>query len=117
VKSLPAPAQQTISQQAAGGEIVRVKREDDINGKWNDEVIVKTNGQEWAFEVDERKIPEKAHRDQKVTAIRAAAGSYAGVRSRAGGSGCRTWRETTAAWVLATHWQEIRAASPATVKP
>jgi hypothetical protein len=35
LKSLPASVQQTISQRAAGGEIVRVKREDDANGKWN----------------------------------------------------------------------------------
>jgi uncharacterized membrane protein YkoI len=52
VKSLPAPVQQTISQHAAGGEIVRVKREDDTNGEWKYEVIVRTNGQEWGFEVD-----------------------------------------------------------------
>jgi hypothetical protein len=52
VKSLPASVQQTISQQAAGGEVVRVKREDDTNGKWNYEVVVKTNGKEWSFEVD-----------------------------------------------------------------
>ena len=52
VKSLPASVQQTINQKAAGGEIVRVKREDDANGKWNYEVVVRTNGQEWGFEVD-----------------------------------------------------------------
>ena len=45
VKSLPGGVQQTINQQA-GGEIVAVKREDDANGKWNYEVIVKTNGKE-----------------------------------------------------------------------
>ena len=52
VKSLPASVQQTINQKAAGGEIVRVKREDDANGKWNYEVVVRTNGKESRFEVD-----------------------------------------------------------------
>jgi uncharacterized membrane protein YkoI len=52
VKSLPTSVQQTINQQAAGSEIVRVKREDDTNGKWNYEVVVKANGKEWGFEVD-----------------------------------------------------------------
>jgi uncharacterized membrane protein YkoI len=51
-KSLPAAVQQTINQQAAGGQVVAVKREDDPNGKWNYEVVVRTNGQEWGFEVD-----------------------------------------------------------------
>lgn len=52
VKSLPASVQQTINQKAAGGEIVRVKREDDANGRWNYEVVVRTNGKEWGFEID-----------------------------------------------------------------
>jgi hypothetical protein len=52
LKSLPAAVQQTIKEKAAGGEVVRVKREDDANGKWNYEVVVKTNGKEWGFEVD-----------------------------------------------------------------
>ncbi|HVD94837.1 MAG TPA: hypothetical protein VNE84_01710 [Candidatus Limnocylindria bacterium] len=52
LKSLPASVQQTIKEKAAGGEIVRVKREDDANGKWNYEVVVKTNGKESGFEVD-----------------------------------------------------------------
>jgi uncharacterized membrane protein YkoI len=52
VKSLPPSVQQTINQKAAGGEIVRVKREDDANGRWNYEVVVRTNGKEWGFEVD-----------------------------------------------------------------
>jgi Peptidase propeptide and YPEB domain len=52
LKSLPSSVQQTIKDKAAGGEIVRVKREDDANGKWNYEVFVTTNGKEWAFEVD-----------------------------------------------------------------
>jgi len=52
LKSLPAPVQQTISQKAAGGEIVHVKREDDANGRWNYEVLIRANGKEWGFEVD-----------------------------------------------------------------
>ena len=47
-----AAVQQTIKGKAAGGEIVRIKREDDANGKWNHEVVVKTNGKESGFEVD-----------------------------------------------------------------
>jgi len=52
LNSLPAPVQETIKDKAAGGEIVQVKREDDANGKWNYEVVVRTNGKESAFEVD-----------------------------------------------------------------
>ena len=52
MKSLPASVQQTINQNAAGGEIVRVKREDDTNGRWNYEVVVRSQGKEWGFEVD-----------------------------------------------------------------
>src|SRR5438105_7503626 len=52
LKSLPASVQQTINQKAAGGEIVQVKREDDVNGKWNYEVVVRTNGKEWASASD-----------------------------------------------------------------
>jgi hypothetical protein len=52
LKSLPASVQQTIKQQAAGGEVVQVKREDDANGKWNYEVVVRTRGKQWGFEVD-----------------------------------------------------------------
>jgi uncharacterized membrane protein YkoI len=52
LKSLPTAVQQTIDQKAAGGEIVQVKREDDANGKWNYEVVVRTNGKESGFEVD-----------------------------------------------------------------
>jgi uncharacterized membrane protein YkoI len=51
LKSLPASVQQTINEKAAGGEVVQVKREDDANGKWNYEVVVKTNGKESGFEV------------------------------------------------------------------
>ena len=52
LKSLPASVQETIEQKAAAGEVVQVKREDDTNGKWNCEVVVKTNGKETSFEVD-----------------------------------------------------------------
>ena len=52
LKSLPASVQQTINQKAAGGKVVQVKREDDSNGKWNYEVVVRTNGKESGFEVD-----------------------------------------------------------------
>jgi uncharacterized membrane protein YkoI len=52
LKSLPAFVQQTINQNATGGEVVQVKREDDTDGKWNYEVVVKTNGKESSFEVD-----------------------------------------------------------------
>jgi len=52
MQSLAANVQQTIKQQAAGGQIVTVKREDDANGKWNYEVTVKSNGKDWGFEVD-----------------------------------------------------------------
>jgi uncharacterized protein (DUF2147 family) len=51
LKSLPSSVQQTINQKATGGEIVQVKREDDANGKWNYEVVARTNGKEWGFEV------------------------------------------------------------------
>src|SRR5262245_49837366 len=52
LKSLPAAVQDTIKEKAAGGEIVRVIREDDPDGKWNYEVVVRTNGKESHFEVD-----------------------------------------------------------------
>lgn len=51
MKSLPAPVQKTIKEKAAGGEIVRVEKEND-KGKWNYEVVVMTKGKEWGFEVD-----------------------------------------------------------------
>ena len=41
-KSLPAAGQETIDRKAAGGNIVRVIREDDLDGKWNYEVVVKS---------------------------------------------------------------------------
>jgi uncharacterized membrane protein YkoI len=52
LKSLPASVQQTISEKAAGGEIVKVLREDDPDGRWNYEVFVKASGKESGFEVD-----------------------------------------------------------------
>lgn len=51
LKSLPASVQQTISQKAAGGQVVKVLREDDPDGKWNYEVFVKANGKDSLFEV------------------------------------------------------------------
>jgi hypothetical protein len=52
LKSLPASVQETIKEKAAGGEVVQVRREDDSNGKWNYEVVVRMNGKESGFEVD-----------------------------------------------------------------
>jgi len=52
LNSLPAAVQETIKEKAAGGEFVQVKRENDANGKWNYEVVVRTNGKESGFEVD-----------------------------------------------------------------
>ena len=50
---------------AAGGEIVEVKREDDANGKWNYEVVVRSNGKEWGFEVAPKGKFVKQHSDIK----------------------------------------------------
>ena len=52
LKSLPASVQETIKEKAAGGQIVKVLREDDPDGKWNYEVFVKASGKESGFEVD-----------------------------------------------------------------
>ena len=52
LKSLPATVQETIKEKAAGGDIVKVLREDDPDGKWNYEVFFKANGKESGFEVD-----------------------------------------------------------------
>ena len=52
LKTLPTAAQKTIKEKSAGGQVVRVDREDDKDGKWRYEVVVKTNGKEWGFEVD-----------------------------------------------------------------
>ena len=51
MKDLPAPVQKTITEKAAGGKIARLAREDDSNGRWNYEVVVKSEGKEWGFEV------------------------------------------------------------------
>ena len=66
-KTLPAAVQKTITEKAAGGEIVRVHREDDKNGKWNYEVVVKTDGKEWGFEVDHNGKFVKKHDDHTKT--------------------------------------------------
>jgi uncharacterized membrane protein YkoI len=65
MQSLPANVHQTIQQQAAGGQIVNVKREDDANGKWNYEVTVKSNGKTWGFEVDPNGKVVKKHGDMQ----------------------------------------------------
>ena len=65
LNSLPAAVQQTIKDKAAGGEIVQVKREDDANGKWNYEVVVRTNGKESGFEVDPNGKILKEHTEIK----------------------------------------------------
>ena len=52
VKSLPEAVQKTIKEKAAGGNVVKVMREDDPDGKWNYEVLVKANGKDSKFEVD-----------------------------------------------------------------
>lgn len=67
MKTLPAAVQKTITEKAAGGEIVRVGREDDKNGKWNYEVVVKTDGKEWGFEVDPSGKYVKKHADHTKT--------------------------------------------------
>ena len=67
MKSLPAAVQKTITEKAAGGEIIKVEREDDKDGKWNYEATVKTNGKEWGFEVDPNGKFVKKHDDHKKT--------------------------------------------------
>jgi hypothetical protein len=52
LKSLPASVQETIKQKAEGGDIVKVLREDDPDGRWNYEVFVKANGKESGFEIN-----------------------------------------------------------------
>jgi len=63
LKSLPASVQDTIKEKAAGGQIVKVLREDDPDGKWNYEVFVKANGKESGFEVDPNGAFVKNHGD------------------------------------------------------
>ena len=52
LKSLPASVQATIKEKAAGGQIVKVLREDDPDGKWNYEVFVKASGKDSEFKMD-----------------------------------------------------------------
>jgi hypothetical protein len=52
LKSLPAAVQETIKEKAAGGNITKVLREDDPDGRWNYEVFVTANGKASGFEVD-----------------------------------------------------------------
>ncbi len=51
LKELPAAVQKTITEKAAGGKILWVAREDDADGRWNYETVVKSEGKEWGFEV------------------------------------------------------------------
>ena len=66
-KSLPEAVQKTITEQAKGGKIVSIHREDDKDGKWNYEVAVVTEGKEWGFEVDPNGKFVKKHDDHKKT--------------------------------------------------
>jgi uncharacterized membrane protein YkoI len=71
MKTLPPSMQKTITEKASAGEIVRVEREDDKNEKWNYEVVVKTNGKEWVFEVDPNgKYVRKGRRETKPSRIK-----------------------------------------------
>lgn len=67
LKTLPAAVQKTITEKAGTGKIVRVQREDDKSGKWNYEVVVKTDGKEWGFEVDPKGKFVKKHSDHTKT--------------------------------------------------
>src|SRR5437899_9144423 len=64
MKDLPAAVQKTIKEKAAGGDIVKVEKEND-KGKWNYEVVVKKNGKEWGFEVDQNGKYLKKHAETK----------------------------------------------------
>ena len=66
LKTLPGSVQQTINQKAAGGEIVRVKREDDANGRWNYESRPNEREKIGLRGRSKREIAETAQRDQKV---------------------------------------------------
>jgi molecular chaperone DnaK (HSP70) len=65
LNSLPAAVQKTIKEKAAGGEIVRVKREDDANGRWNYEAVIKKDGKEWGLEVAPSGKFLKKHNEKK----------------------------------------------------
>ena len=66
-KTLAPAVQKTITEKSAGGQIVSVQREDDKDGKWNYEVVVKTDGKEWGFEVDPKGNFVKKHDDHTKT--------------------------------------------------
>ncbi|MEY2395915.1 MAG: hypothetical protein QOF94_2260 [Acidobacteriaceae bacterium] len=51
MKSLPAAVQKTVTNKAAGGEIVRIEKES-RNGKLVYEAVVKKNGKEMGYAVD-----------------------------------------------------------------
>jgi uncharacterized membrane protein YkoI len=63
MKDLSPEVQKTITENAAGGKIVRVEREDDKDGKWNYEIVVKSEGKKWGFEVDPNGKFVKKHDD------------------------------------------------------
>lgn len=63
MKTLPMEVQKTITENAAGGKIVHVEREDDKDGKWNYEVVVNSEGKKWGFEVDPSGKFVKKHDD------------------------------------------------------
>ncbi|HEU0209094.1 MAG TPA: PepSY domain-containing protein [Candidatus Udaeobacter sp.] len=65
MNSLPAAVQKAIKDKTAGGEIVRVKREDDPNGKWNYEVLIKKDGKETEFEFDPSGKFLKQHKEKR----------------------------------------------------
>ena len=52
MKSLPEAVQKTIKEKSEGGQVMKVMREDDPDGKWNYEVVAKANEKESKFEVD-----------------------------------------------------------------
>jgi uncharacterized membrane protein YkoI len=64
LNSLPATVQSAIKDKASGGEVVRVKREDDANGKWNYEVLIKKDGKETEFEFDPSGKLLKSHKEK-----------------------------------------------------
>ena len=64
MSSLPAAVQKTIKEKAAGGEIVRIEKEED-NGKWTYEVVVRSKGKEWSFEVDQNGKFLRKHDDKE----------------------------------------------------
>jgi hypothetical protein len=65
--SLPSAVQKTINEKAAGGKIVSVQREDDVDGRWNYEVVVQSSGKEWGFEVNPKGKFVRKHTDHAKT--------------------------------------------------